>query len=212
MLGWGPSGAIDPSGRRRRSPQPLPAGHNGTVRRQERERILGEQRAAGETLREARERKLLEAELEFNTLKGRPLRQRLRNAKPTADSYIVSLGGPLPYMQRLRTIEDETADHERRLADSWADTAAGSGDDGAVFARRWAETARRWTFSAVNELIAKHNRYYPVEARLPMDPRTGGYALVAGRPYELRPLDAAWVLERFPAELDVARAAARRAA
>jgi hypothetical protein len=32
-----------------------------------------------------------------------------------------------------------------------------------------------------------------------MDPRTGDYALVGGRPYRREPLDAAWVLERFPA-------------
>ena len=34
-----------------------------------------------------------------------------------------------------------------------------------------------------------------------MDPRTGEYALVNGRDYRLEPLDAAWVLERFPADL-----------
>lgn len=182
------------------------------MQRRERERILGEQRAAGETPREARERTVLEADLEFNTLKGRPLRQRLRSAKPTADSYVVSLGGPLPYMQRLREIEDETAEHERRLAEAWAEAATKAGTDSKAFATRWADVARRWSFHAVNELIAKHNRYYPIEARLPMDPRTGDFALVSGRRYGLRPLDGAWVLERFPPELDAARAAARRPA
>jgi hypothetical protein len=39
-----------------------------------------------------------------------------------------------------------------------------------------------------------------------MDPRTGDHVLVNGRDYRLRPLDAAWVLERFPAELALARA------
>ena len=43
----------------------------------------------------------------------------------------------------------------------------------------------------------EHERY-PVERRLSMDPRTGDYALVNGRSYRRRPLDAAWVLERFP--------------
>ena len=32
-----------------------------------------------------------------------------------------------------------------------------------------------------------------------MDPRRGDFALVNGRDYRLRPLDAAWALERFPA-------------
>jgi hypothetical protein len=35
-----------------------------------------------------------------------------------------------------------------------------------------------------------------------MDPKTRDYALVNGKPYTLEPLDAAWILERFPARLD----------
>jgi hypothetical protein len=57
----------------------------------------------------------------------------------------------------------------------------------------------------VNDLIDRHNRYYPVESRLPMDPKTRDFALIAGEDYRRRPLDAAWALERFPASLDRAR-------
>jgi hypothetical protein len=35
-----------------------------------------------------------------------------------------------------------------------------------------------------------------------MDPRTRDFVLVNGRRYDRRPLDAAWILDRFPAELD----------
>ena len=42
----------------------------------------------------------------------------------------------------------------------------------------------------MNDLIERHNRWYPVEARLPMDPRRRDYALVNGRDYRLEPLDA----------------------
>jgi hypothetical protein len=174
------------------------------VDRRERERILAEQRGRGETARDAFERRAVERDLDFNALKGRPLRQRLRNATPGADSYIVSLGGPLPYMQRLRMIEDEIAEHERRLEEAWQELADESAGDAESFARRWRRRAARWPLFGVNELIAKHNRYYPIEARLPMDPRTGDFALVHGRRYELEALDEAWVLERFPARLDAA--------
>ena len=57
------------------------------------------------------------------------------------------------------------------------------------------------SFHEVNDLIGRHNRWYPVESRLPMDPRRGDYALVNGRDYRRQPLDAAWALERFPASL-----------
>ena len=52
----------------------------------------------------------------------------------------------------------------------------------------------------MNELIARHNRHYPAESRLPMNPRTGDFVLVNGRPYTREPLDADWVLIRFPPE------------
>ena len=58
----------------------------------------------------------------------------------------------------------------------------------------------QWSFDEVNALIEAHNRYYPAESRLPMDPRTRTYALVGGEDYRRRPLDAAWALERFPAQ------------
>jgi len=67
----------------------------------------------------------------------------------------------------------------------------------------------RWNFSEVNDLIERHNRFYPVEARLPMDVRRRDYALVNGEPYSRSPLDGSWALERFPAELAAALRSAR---
>jgi hypothetical protein len=57
----------------------------------------------------------------------------------------------------------------------------------------------------VNELISGHTRNFPAEARLPMDPRTRDFVKLNGRPYQREQLDEHWVLERFPADLDVAR-------
>ena len=68
-----------------------------------------------------------------------------------------------------------------------------------AFAAEWRERAAAWRFDAVNELIRQHNEWYPVERQLPLNPRTGEYVLVGGRSYRRRPLDAAWVLEHFPA-------------
>ena len=63
----------------------------------------------------------------------------------------------------------------------------------------WRRTAERWDFGEVNDLIERHNRYYPIESRLPMDPRTRDYVKIGGRSYRRQPLDAAWILDRFPA-------------
>ena len=145
----------------------------------------------------ARARRLAE-EVDGSPLKGKRIRQRVKNFVAGPDSYVASMGGPLPWMQRRRMIEDETARHERRLADAHRELAQTCRNE-VEFARRWSGIAEVWSFHAVNELIEKHNRNFPAEARLPMDPRTGDFVRLNGKPYRLEPLDADWVLERFPA-------------
>ena len=143
-----------------------------------------------ETPRDRRELEALEADLRDSPLRGGELPVRLRNFRPDAGSYLASLGGPLPYMTRLREIDSLTVRHEQQLAAAYDEL----GEDVA----EWSALVRRWDFGEVNDLIERHNRWYPVESRLPMDPRTGDYTLVNGRSYRRRPLDARWVLERFP--------------
>ena len=147
---------------------------------------------------------MLEADLAGSPVKGRPLRARLRNFRPDADSAIRALGGPLLWMRRLRAIEEAVGQHERQLDEAWR-VAAADTFDGGDFARLWLETARTWSFAEVNELIERHNRNFPAEARLPMDPRTRDFVRINGRSYERRQLDADWILERWPADLDAAR-------
>jgi hypothetical protein len=160
-----------------------------------------------ETARDREERRVLEADLAVSPLTGKPLEQRLRNFRPGADSAIRALGGPTLWMRRLRTIENEMERHEGELGELWLALAeeATAADE---FARQWLETARGWSFAQVNELIHRHNRNFPAEARLPMDPRTRDFVKINGRSYERKPLDEQWILERWPADLRAARRAA----
>ena len=164
----------------------------------ERDAILRQGVVLPETPRDRREHAALEEDLRSIPLRGQRLALRLRNFLPLADAYLAATRGPMPYMLRLREIEQQTADHEERLYDTWRALAEDSGGDARGFAPAWWQVAERWPFLTVNDLIERHNRWYPIEARLPMDPKTGDYALVNGRDYRLEPLDAAWVLERFP--------------
>jgi hypothetical protein len=165
------------------------------VDRRERERILGEHAPRDATVRERRFADELEQDLEGSPVKGKPLERRLRNFSLAADRYALSLAGPPAHSRRLREIEAEIAAHETRLREEWEEL---GGRDPAGFERMWRRRAAAWRFDAVNELIARHNLFYPVEARLPMDPRTRDFVLVGGKPYRIRPLDANWILERFP--------------
>jgi hypothetical protein len=160
-----------------------------------------------ETARDREERRVLEEELAVSPLKGNPLEQRMRNFRPGADSAIRALGGPTVWMRRLRTIENEVERHEAELGALWLALAAEL-DDPEAFDRAWRETARNWSFAQVNELIDRHNRYFPAEARLPMDPRTRDFVRINGRPYQRQPLDEQWILTRWPADLRAARRAA----
>jgi hypothetical protein len=102
------------------------------------------------------------------------------------------------WMERLREIHDELASHRIRLGRVYGDLRESCGDDLATFAARWRAMAGRWNFDYVNELIGQHNDYYPIEANLPVDPRTGEYVTLTGRPYNREPVGADWVLEQFP--------------
>ena len=157
--------------------------------KREREAILKQGATRAETPRDRREREALDEDLRGNPLAGAPLRQRLRNFRADADAQLAALGGPLAWMRRLRAIENAIHEHEQRLAEAYA--ASESPEE-------WRQTAGSWDFTEVNELIERHNRHYPAESRLPMNPRTGDFVLINGRPYTREPLDAEWILNRFP--------------
>ena len=154
------------------------------------EEILGEWGVRDVTPPSQAERAEIVADLDLNPLVGKPLRRRLRNFNTEADGYLASLGGPLPYMVRLREIERLTEQHLEALAAAYEEHR----DDPAA----WRDLAERWDFGDVNALIVKHNRWFPAEARLRMDPRTRDFVKIGGRPYTHEPLDADWILERFP--------------
>ena len=158
------------------------------MKRPHAEEILGEWGVRDITPPSQRERDQLERDRDVNPLVGQRLPRRLRLFRADPDNYVAALGGPLPYMRRLRQIEELVDAHLARLAETYAERRAG-----------WRAVAERWDFVDVNELIARHNRWYPVEARLAMDPRSRDFVKVGGRSYRLELLDAAWVLERFPA-------------
>src|SRR5881409_1367017 len=115
-----------------------------------------------ETPRDRIEREALAEDLKGNSLKGDAVPLRLRNFRPDASAQLAALGGPVAWMRRLRAIELAIEQHERQL-----------GDDEERFAHEWHRLAELWDFDEVNELIGRHNRHYPAESRLPMNPRTG---------------------------------------
>ena len=130
---------------------------------------------------------------------GKPLNERTRQRQRTIESFLKS-GAPPRWMERIGDIDRGIANERRRLARAYERMAEECGDDPAEFAARWRERANDWSFGELNELIAVHNEWYPIERDLPMDLRTRDYVLINGRSYRRPLLDSAWILEQFPAE------------
>jgi hypothetical protein len=168
--------------------------------RRERESIMRQGATRPETPRDRRERAALEEDLRESPVAGRRLRRRYRNFRPDASADLTAIGGPLAWMRRLRDIELALERHEARLREVEEELRAESDGDAARFTTAWRALAEGWDFADVNDLIERHNRHYPAESRLPMNPRTGDFVLVNGRPYTREPIGPAWILERFPAE------------
>jgi hypothetical protein len=119
----------------------------------------------------------------------------------TVEGYL--RGAVMPrWMERLKEIHSGTEAHRRRLADDYVELRQEHAGDPQGFAEAWRDRVARRSFEDVNELIRDHNQWYPVERQLPMDPRTGEYVLIAGRPYWRDELTDDWALRHFPAELD----------
>jgi hypothetical protein len=159
--------------------------------------IMGQGATRPETPLERRERELLEADLDSSPVRGAPLPQRPRNFRPDPESAVRALDGPTVWMRRLRAIEDAVEQHDRQLREAWQ-TLAEELEEPDRFAAAWRELADNWSFAGVNKLIERHNRNFPAEARLAMDPRTRDFVRINGRPYVREQLDAHWILRRFP--------------
>jgi hypothetical protein len=110
-------------------------------------------------------------------------------------------GAVMPrWMERLRDIETGIRLHRSRLAADYEWLRDQHPGDRERFADAWRALVQARRFDDVNDLVKDHNEWYPVERQLPMDPRTGEYVLIAGRPYTREELTAEWALSEFPPE------------
>ena len=134
---------------------------------------------------------------------GQPLSRRARQTRRSVESYLKA--GVLPrYIARLREIEMETDAQRRRMERAYRALREACAGDAELFASRWRAMAEAWPLDHLNDLIREHNDWYPIEANLPMDPRTRDYVKIRGRSYRKQHVGPAWVLERFPPTLESA--------
>jgi hypothetical protein len=128
---------------------------------------------------------------------GQPLSRQALQRERSLESYLAAAIIPR-FMTRLREIHDELVIQRLALQDAYRQLGPVCEGDLALFERRWRHLATRWDFGYLNELIDQHNEYYPIEANLPIDPRTGDYVTFTGASHRRERLGADWILERFP--------------
>ena len=118
----------------------------------------------------------------------------------------LAVGGAPAWSRRLKRIHDLTQAATAELRADWHSLAKQARGDRPRFAAGWRQHAERFDFRPINELVERHNRYFPAEANLPMDIKTLDYVAFAGADYRRQQLDAAWILAQFPPDLDAALA------
>ena len=124
-------------------------------------------------------------------------RRTLRSVS-SVEKYLQA--GAVPrFIERSSQIEDGMRRHRQRLERAYV-WARETHPDPQDFADYWRHLAETWRFDDINDLIDEHNRWYPAERRLPLNPRTGDYLTIGNRDWRRRRLDTAWVLEQFPVE------------
>lgn len=104
----------------------------------------------------------------------------IRNFSLGVDERIRALTIGVPaWAARKRKIEDDEARYVGELLELHDELTAKKRHGKEIEAALHA-AANALDLSKLNELVKAHNRYYPIEANLPMDRATGGY-LVYGR-------------------------------
>jgi hypothetical protein len=133
---------------------------------------------------------------------GRPLSERARLAQRSTESYLVGANNPPRWMERAVEIERAIRRERRLLAAEHRALRERFGPDHAGFVGAWQAFAagRARAYRELNELIAEHNEWYPIERNLPVDPRTGEWVRALGRSHLRPPLGPEWVLREFPAD------------
>lgn len=130
--------------------------------------------------------------------KGRPLSRSASRYRRSIEAYLKAGVRPR-WMERVAEVDAGIARERRRLEAAYRMLREETAGDPGLFARRWRRLAETWQFDGeLNELIAQHNEWYPIERDLPLNPRTGEYVRMAGRSFRRPVLGPEWVLEQFP--------------
>ena len=134
--------------------------------------------------------------------KGKPLKIPQFNFTISLENKVRSMFGPPHYATRARRIENITHKLMEDLVFEYASMIDRFGDDPEVFAQQWKELISSLELGELNDLIDKHNTYYPMEANLQIDPDSGA-PLLGSAPWEpTERISVEGLLKIFPPDMN----------
>lgn len=137
-------------------------------------------------------------------LKGKPLKLPQMNFKISLEKLVQSMYGPPWYALRARQVEDKVDGLMNKVAKEYKNMIDTLGMNAEIFAQQWKEYIGSLQLEELNDLIERHNIYYPVEANLSIDLKTEGF-LVGSTAWEPKEkITTGGLLERFPPDIDIA--------
>lgn len=139
-----------------------------------------------------------------DTIKGKPLKIPQFNFTISLENKVRSMFGPPYYARRARWIEDMTNRLMEDLAFEYQAMVGKYANDPEVFAQQWKELISSLELDELNDLIDKHNTYYPMEAKLRIDPDSGAPLIgsVPWKPTERISIEG--LLKVFPPNMNAA--------
>lgn len=131
-------------------------------------------------------------------VKGKPLNIVSVNFTVPLENKIMAYAGIPEYIQRAKLVDEKILKIRSDLRMKYDKLERKFGKNYVKFNKAWENILKFYNFQEVNELIEKHNLYYPIEANLSMDFESGEYML-GSNTWERTPLFcASLILEEMP--------------
>jgi hypothetical protein len=108
------------------------------------------------------------------------------NFHVSLEERVRAAAGIPAYMRRLRRIEDLTEALVEALDEIYEEERAEEDTSEEEAWERVERRAEQLDLSLLDELVERHNEYYPIEANLPVDPATDRF-LYMGKPWSPMP-------------------------
>lgn len=101
----------------------------------------------------------------------------------TTEERVRAASGVPAFIRRRRRIEDLQQALDLELSQLLKEARLEAGDDELLAQQLFETRARELDLRLLNDLIDRHNRFYPIEANLPIDVRTGRL-MSGGKPWK----------------------------